>query len=284
MADYPELLQAHQFALIDQAALIPQDWHEGLPLLPLETTALKASPGTLPALLPLGPDMPYMGSLLQNLELAEDDPSLLTPCALLATAPDTEPESLQRHLAECLVPYVGIHSRAYLRYFDPTVFPRLARIIPPNRLSFLYGPVYTWTIPFQKEWIRFHEPNPERRSSVWVLSAEQWEQIELIRFINRALEQYESYLGHPWNSFKEYDKAAETAERAMLLAQSLYGIKEKEDLQAFAEDSLFHGEHFHRHPYIENLLKNLPPEGYGAASAEITETIWAEAEKLARNY
>jgi len=283
MTDYQGLLQAHQFAIIDQKNLAAQDWHEGLPLLPLETRVLKIPSNRLPALLPLGPDAPYMRALLQNLELAEDDPGLLTPCALLATAPDTKPERLQRHLAECLVPYVGIGNRAYLRYFDPTVFPKLAHIIPPNHWGYLYGPAHTWTIPFQKEWIAFPEPNPEHRSRVWMLSAEQWEHIELIRYINRALEQYESYLGRPWCNFTEYDKAAQTAECAMLLAQKRYSIKEKDDLQAFAEDSLFHGEHFHRHPTIQNFLRNLPPEGYGTASAEITETIWAEVENFARN-
>ncbi|MCL2644811.1 MAG: DUF4123 domain-containing protein [Betaproteobacteria bacterium] len=282
--DYAGFLRTHQFALVDQAHLKPQEWHEGLPLLPLESYALKANPDLLPALLPLEPGAPYMDALIENLELAEDDPGLLTPCALLTVALGTEPEQLQRHLGKCLVVNLEVGRTAYVRYFDPTVFPWLARIIPPNRLSLLYGPILSWTIPFQKEWVSFPAPQTEHKAAAWVMTAEQWERVELIRLVDRVLTECEKVMGCPWESFEEYDHAAITAERAMMTAQTLYGIERLVDLQAFAVDSVFHGEHFHRHPFIQNLLRHLPPEGYKAASFEINQATWAEAKALTHSH
>ena len=282
MAGYAELLQVHQFALIDQANLVPQGWHEGLPLLVLGNKALKASTDKLPALLPLESDAPYMEDLLQNLE--EADPDALTPCALLATKPGIAPERLQKHLANRLVVLVGGPQKAHLRYFDPTVFPKLARIIPPSRWHLLYGAIQTWTIPFQKEWIAFPAPNPEQKDLAWIMTDEQWERAELIRYTNRALTDYKKILDCPWENFKEYDETAIAIEHAMLKAQRLYGIKEKSDLQFFAKMSFIYGKHFHHHPLIQDLLKSLPPDGFEAASAEITKTIWAEARALTPNY
>ena len=282
MAGYAELLQVHQFALIDQANLVPQGWHEGLPLLVLGNKALKASTDKLPALLPLESDAPYMEDLLQNLE--EADPDALTPCALLATKPGIAPERLQKHLANRLVVLVGGPQKAHLRYFDPTVFPKLARIIPPSRWHLLYGAIQTWTIPFQKEWIAFPAPNPEQKDLAWIMTTEQWERTELIRYTNRTLTEYERLLGRPWENFEEYDKASITTERAMQTAQTRYGIKEKGGLQTFAIHALYYGENFHRHPYIQDFLKALPSEGYVAASNTFNQTIWEEAKTLSRNH
>jgi len=282
-ADAWELLQAHQFALINRAKLAPQEWHEQLPLLPLVKKELRATPERSPALLPLAPDAPYMDALAQNLELALKKPKLRTPCALFDLFEDTKPERLQRHLADCLVPRLASGGKAYLRYFDPTVFPKLARIIPPNRWSLLYGPIRRWTIPFQNEWISFPVPEVEHKAAAWVITDPQWERIERIRFINNALMQRELTLNRPWESFEEYDQAGKVAERAMLAAQKLYGIEDKGDLMAYVVDAVTHGEHFHRHPTIQDLLRTPSPEGYGAASGELDETIWAEAQALARN-
>ena len=90
-------------------------------------------------------------------------------------------------------------------------------------------------------------------------------------------------LGCPWESFEEYSKATEVAERAALAAQELYGIEDKGDLLAYVVDALIHGEHFHRHPHIQNLLRNPLPEGYGMASAEFDKTFWAEVQTYALN-
>ena len=284
MPDYTEFLQAHQFALIDQVNLVPKGWHEGLPLLVLENNALKdVHPCRMPALLPLEPKAPYMEELAWNLEEAEHDPDALTPCALLATSPGIAPERLQKYLANRLVTLVGGPQKAYLRYFDPTVFPKLARIIPPNRWHLLYGPIQTWTIPFQKEWISFTAPNPEQKDLAWIMTDEQWERVEYIRYINFALKEYEKCLCLQWKNFEEYDKASITAEQAMLVARKRYSIKKMSDMQAFAMTSLIYGKHFHRHPHIQDLLKNLPPEGFEAAIANIDQTIWAEAQTLSHS-
>ena len=284
MIDCEGLLWAHQFALVDRANLVPQDWHKGLPLLPLENQSLKMPPDKLPALLPLAPKAPYMKKLLENLEEAQTDPKVLTPCALFGSDLKIEPKQIQKRLGNRLVVRVGGPPKASLRYFDPTVFPKLARIFHPSRWHLLYGPIQTWTIPFQKEWISFPAPNPEQKDLAWIMTTEQWERTELIRYTNRTLTEYERLLGRPWENFEEYDKASITTERAMQTAQTRYGIKEKGGLQTFAIHALYYGENFHRHPYIQDFLKALPSEGYVAASNTFNQTIWEEAKTLSRNH
>ena len=279
-----ELLQRHQFALVDRAHLIPQEWHEELPLMPLVHEELEASPDRLPALLPLKPDASYMKALALNLELAKEEPDMCSPCALLATAPGTKPTRLQKQLTSCLVvPVLPRNSKAYIRYFDPTVFPKLSRIIAPSRWSLLYGSVLEWVIPFQKEWISFPAPEPEHRVALWSITEQEWDRIARIRLVNEALTEYGMALDHPWASFVEYDEASMLAERAILEAHKHYGIEDWDDLLAYALHALWYGEHFHRHPRIQGLLRRLPPEGYGAAAAKISETVWAEAKTLTCN-
>jgi len=276
MTDPWELLQAHQFAIVDQLTLRPQSWHAALPLMPLEQEALKTYPEKLPALLPLEYGKPYMELLADNLEEArkESKPGLLR--AMLALSEDVEPERLQRHLTDRLVAHLASSGRVYVRYFDPTVFPKLARIIPPNRWSLLYGPVARWSIPFQEEWISFPAPEVEHRAAAWVITDAQWERVERIRYINDALMEREVVLERPWESFEEYSKATEVAERAVVAAQKLYGIRERDELLMYTVKALIHGEHFHRHPVIQEALRHPLPEGVGVTLNTLNETIWAE--------
>jgi hypothetical protein len=274
--DAGELLQAHQFALVDRAVLLWQEWHTGLPLLPLENKALKASPEKLPALLPLTPDAPYMDALALNLEQTKEEPELRTACALLAVPEEIEPEQLQKHLTERLVAHLN-SGKAYIRYFDPLVFPFLFRIIPPPRLHLLFGPIQCWSIPFQDEWISYAVPEVEHKATAWIFSDQQWERIGRILSINDVLMEYEVMQDRQWKSFAEYEQAGEIAERALSTAQMLYGIKDGDDLLPFGVTALAHGEHFHRHPHIQNLLRNPPPEGIGYALINLDESIWAQA-------
>jgi len=268
-----ELLQSHSFALINRSKLLPQAWHEKLPLLALRHSRIGGSPERLPALLALQPGAPYMEALAQNLEMSQEQPELRTLCALFSLAEDIEPEPLRAHLSERLVAHLASGGRAFLRYFDPSVFPKLARIIPAHRWRLLYGPIQDWTIPFQNEWITFPAPQTDIKAGAWVLTDEQWARVEHIRLINQALTDYQTAQDAPWESFEHYSQATETAERALLTAQQHYGLQDEGDLLAYAVDALTHGEHFHLHPALQNVLRH--PQGYGAASGELDKTLWA---------
>jgi hypothetical protein len=284
MTDYAELLGSHQFALVDRANLPPLDWHKDLPLLPLVPTMLKASPEKLPALLPLKDDAPYMKALVENMEEAEENPDYRTLCALLSTQWETEPKKLQKHLTNRLVAFLVGGGRGYLRYFDPLVFPKLLNIIAPQRIAQLYGPIEQWTIPFQQEWLPFPKPEAESTAIAWMLAHSEWARVERILRVNAALMGRELTVERLWESFEEYNKAGVLAERAMTTAQNLYGFSDPDDLTAYMVDALLHGEHFHRHPSMNKLLRNLPPDGYAAASGRLSETTWAEIETFAHNH
>jgi len=274
-----EILQAHQFALINQTASLT--YRTDFPLFALAPEELEADPDLMPALLPLEPGKPYMAALAQNMEEAKEEPKRLALYGLLAVGEAIEPPRLQAHLANRLVARLASGGKAYVRYFDPTVYPKLARIIPPPRWSLLHGPIVRWSIPFYDKWISFFAPEVEHKAAAWIITEEQWARVERIRFINDALMEHEVILERPWESFEEYSQATEVAERALSTAQRLYGIKDRGDLLVYTVNALVRGEHFHRYPPIQNLLRNPPPEGHGAALTKLDETIWVEAQAYA---
>lgn len=230
------LLAKHSHAVVHRP--VPETWHKDLPWQPIVHWMLKGDAAIMPRLLAIDPDAPWFGRLVDNLKRAVDEPEYRLPCALLAVAPGTRTDALRVHLEERLVLYAG-RSRTYCRYFDPSVFPKLLRIFAPIYIDLLFGPVETWTIPFQKEWISFTPPRVEKKAMFWRASEQQWESIERIRFVNRLLSAREAQIG-PWANFQEYEKAAMLADEVLQEARQHHGLEDEGEIMAFAFNALTH--------------------------------------------
>lgn len=238
-----ELLAKYSHAIVHRP--VPEEWHKDLPLLPIVHWMLKGDAAIMPRLLALDLNAPWFERLVDNLERAVEDPECRLPCALLAAAPETKVDVLQNHLEERLVLHVK-HSRIYCRYFDPSVFPKLLRIFTPPYIDLLFGPVETWTIPFQKEWISFTPPRAELKPTFWRASEAQWESIARVRLVNRLLSAREAQIG-PWANFREYEEASVRADDVLREARQ-YGMEDEGEIMAFAFDALTQ-EHLIRRGY-----------------------------------
>lgn len=274
--NYEALLARHDYAIIDRAALVDESEIDGLPLEPLVPFELRGDADTLPALLPLEAGASYMKTLADTFEAADAGLGRY-PFTCLLGAPDVKPGRMKSHLANRLILHSPRGGKDFLRYYSPRVFPQLVRVLSPEQLRALYGPIQIWTFPFQQEW-QSH-PAPEVTGIVpafWSVKTEQRERLDRVIRLNAVLEARKNQLGRPWANLAEYSDVSQTADEALETAQSRYRLTEADSV-AFALHALAHGEHFHCHPRIQTLLrvawknKEMP---YAAIAAMIDAPTW----------
>jgi len=218
--DYPTFLSHHQYAIVDCAHLFPQPWTESAPMMPLIPNDMRGDAEDMPALLPLDdPGAPWMLDLLGDLTRCERFDSRPPIVNLIAVPKGTDPKALSRHLKERLVVHFP-EGKAYLKYFLPDTFVHLKRILPPALLQALYGPVSSWTVYFQKQWVS--EPTPGITENVpvfWDVTAEQYAALERIQLVNRVLSFWREDRDRPWASLAEFRAYANHADDAVICEQ-----------------------------------------------------------------
>jgi hypothetical protein len=202
----------------------------------------------------------------------------------LLAAPEVELENLASHLADRLALYGPRGSIDMLRYHDPRVFRHLWRILPPERLCTLYGPVTEWTIRLEGKWISL--PAPEVAGLIpkfWGVKEPQYAQLDRIIHLNGILDRRKQQQGRPWRDLDDYHEAARAADKALDIAQNRYRLSQT-DSASFVLHALEHGERFYLHPVIQRLLhaawnKEMP---YTASASKIDAQGWAiiEAESF----
>jgi hypothetical protein len=279
MTDYAELLAQHNYAIVDVPAIQHEAWHDALPLTPIVPHDLRGDADKMPALLPLTPGEPYLKLLQYNLEKAESNPASHVLSCLLAIAPETSLSSVQWHLRNRLILHSPHGERALFRYYDSRVFVHLNRILNPERIRSLFGPIQTWTYRFQNQWHSATAPEingiiPRLCSA----TTEQRQQLDNVGLINRTFSKWESRTQRSPRDLQEFDTLAAQAERALQTARGAYKLHLAEDLSAFALHSLMYGERFHVHTHIQRALRDIEPnahEGYASASDMLDENEWA---------
>jgi hypothetical protein len=274
---YPELLSRHDYAIVDHAAIFPEPWHEELPLRRIVPRVLKESAHLMPSLLSLRLLTAEQAAwLYDNHEAARQGRAGdVLSCLFILAQPGADPEPLLRHLADHLV-LRSPQGRALLRYYDPRVFIHLRRLLEPGQTRALFGPVQTWTFRFQEEWIHLTAREAPAAEGAWAVSEAQRQRLDRVGYINTALADWNKRLARPWNGLAEYDQLAERAERAITRAQD-YRLKQSHDLSAFVRHTLTYGENFHRHPLIQELIRDLPNgyAGYADVSHRLEASDWA---------
>ena len=276
--DYEALLSRHDYAIIDRAALADESEIDGLPIEPLVPYEMRLRGDTdiAPALLPLEAGAPYMKTLADAFEAADAGLGRY-PFTCLFEAPGVKHARMKAHLTYRLILHSPRGGKDRLRYHDPRVFPQLVRILTPEQLRALYGPIQVWTFPFQQQWQS--QPAPEVTGIVpayWSVKTEQREQLDRVFPLNAVLDAHAKRLGRPWADLAEYSAVSQTADEALETARVRYRLTDADSL-TFALHALAHGEHFHCHPRIQTLLrvawenKEMP---YAATAAMIDARTW----------
>jgi len=213
-AYYLDLLQRHNYAILDGTGLYKEPWYKTLPRVPLVPRELRSDEEKMPALLPLEPNAPYLAQLARDLyETNKNDNRSLISC-LLAVPEETDPETLQKHLTDRLV----LHSpqgRAFLRYYDSRVFLHFDRILRPAQIMCLYGPVAHWMVRFQKDWLMLPAPDIADMKTVplvWQVRAEQREGLDRVGTVNLALTLWQEEVDRPFADLDEWRALAAKAD------------------------------------------------------------------------
>jgi hypothetical protein len=275
------LLARHNFALINPSTLPWNVWLGKLPLKPIVPYGMEGDADKMPHLLPLPPDAPYLQQIADNLIGRPD--RLVLYC--LIDAPDLSPKGMWAHLYNVLL--TRTHLSIYLiPFYDPRVFPHLHRIVPPQQLHALFGPIQTLSFPFQDEWVHYLRPETEPGKPVrlvWWVSAEQRRRIARVMDLREVLDLYQRDVmdSTAWPDYATYVKIMARIEQSMEYAIDRYGLIHAEDYREFAWHALRYGEDFHLHPYLQEVLHALAQAspgkrcGYADALSTLTEENWA---------
>lgn len=159
---------------------------------------------------------------------------------------------------------------ALLRFYDPRVLQQLPRILDPWQLSALLGPVDRWVYLDKEHGVREIAPHRgQRHLGRLHLTTKQWQAIHRIGQINRCLERY-------WALPEEDQQASVTDSLVdnLLVAAYANGLTERTDMTAFVLHGLVSHVEFHRHPLMQNLLRQVGGSSYIGLTNRLTDTEW----------
>jgi len=249
--DYTDILSLHDYAIIDRVGLYEEPWHKALPMTLLMPKLLRSDAEKMPALLPLGPQAPYLEELAEDLRTADEHGFKPLVSTLLTVPPETDPARLHWHLTAC-VALQSPQGRATLRYYDPLVFLHLDRVFNAHRYKeYFYGSVVSsWTLRFQKGWVTLpvpevedYKPNPLGLASMLLVDAPQREGLDRIGAINLALALWREKTGHPWPGLAEWRVLAAQADACIAREEKQHPDANEDELARNACNKLLHNEH-----------------------------------------
>ncbi|MDR0702841.1 MAG: DUF4123 domain-containing protein [Azoarcus sp.] len=275
------MLAQHGYAIVNTGGMREDDskaLQAAFPISPLVPGSLKSDAAEMPVLLAIDHlDDGQRKALLARLKKVEEKNNAHDWPACLIDAPEATHKGLALHLTRRLV-LDSPRGKIFLRYFDPRVFPHLVRILPPERVCALFGPIQTWTIPFQKTWRSYKRPEITGIVPLhwWADAGQAGYILDGITLTNAVLLRWCAYLGRDITP-AGFDSLAAHIDRALLAARH-YGLHTKSDITAFALHAIKHGEHFHRHPRIQRLLEKIRQQKtrYETATARFGKRDWAE--------
>jgi hypothetical protein len=194
-------------------------------------------------------------------DLAAGVPPVL--CAIVES--DKATGRLQRHLADQLILSKPASGDAVFRYYDPRVFLHLRRILKPEQLGALLGPVAVWTcLDGITGWATVKGAQaPEAGLRV---TQAQYERIGRIELVQRALGALRS------NGVTMKPDIPELLD-VQLAKGDGYGLVGA-DLLAFAMHGVLISPYFDRHPRVRAVLHASEKAPYAEAMSAWTGQDW----------
>ena len=269
------LLQRHAYGIAEAATL--QDLSEGISGRPLIPHDLEGSAHLMPVLLDFR-TMPakQCDSLLEY--LYDCHVNSLAPLVGLLIQTSDEADAIASRWNTLQIGINAPGSKVWLRLHDPRVLHQLLRILPAAQKRRVFGKAEAFTYWVGGEWVTVPPPvldlsveesSPESRFGRW-----DWERVELIGAVNRALQ-----------------KAAITganallakgtmAEQLMERANSQYGLASRDDLVEFAARGLMTSATFDQHPKVNAAVRASKETDTDATLADrlalLDEQVWEE--------
>lgn len=277
---FMNLLSSHTHAIILWPQVVSSVWHQKLPVHPLVPRNYESDARMMPVLLKLdeaGSNL--LKQICGNLEEAVESPSMHLLSCLLNVPSETSTSSLVFHLTDKLM-LNGFKPKGHkfiLYYFRSKAFLLMQRVLAPEQMRQLFGPIETWTVLFQNEWTAFMPPETTRIiPELWMASDEQLQRIQHIGLINQVLDQQIEETNQRWASLDDFYAAAEKVEQTLAFAVQRYHMLDYDDIILFAGHAMKYGKDFHRHPNIRGLLRIVEQQGWGYAqeSMSLTEEDW----------
>lgn len=165
-----------------------------------------------------------------------------------------------------------------LRFFDPRVMELLAFLLEPGQKTLLLHPFTGWFYFDHQQVLREMEIPREPPPAPFTLSLEQWASLKRSGTINQLIDK--------WRTLAPDNLAEASPERlnALMCTAERYGLLSPADQQRFALHGLHLGDNFHRHPFMQRLLKSVgPSQRYGDLTAALPVAEWNDISTWTRN-
>lgn len=181
------LLKEHTYALVaaEQLEYLPS----GIDTVRLAPDILADSEELMPGFISIRDLSPEQSRSLLNMTLEQHESGdMVSLCTLMQA--DCPPGVIRAHLRHMQIWKNHKGERAWLRVHDPRVWAQLQRILEPDTLAWLYGPISKWTICLDGEWVSTESPatNGSKPVHAYRRSTQQeWQALERIGIVNRAL-------------------------------------------------------------------------------------------------
>lgn len=248
---YPdrETTEQFRFALVDatQHDALPSSWTKAI----IAPSFLKEDTDRCPALIDLGVmdshERAQWCDALHHEAMNREE----TRASLLLASRWTLTATAQ-HLAQRLVLRISDQSQPMQwRFFDPGTFLQMPRVLGPDGMSWLMGPVSSVAVPWAGEWTRMSRSEAARRHD-FRMADEHIAALLRIGVINRVLAQ-----GSPPKNAAHWVDQTTALDACVRQGQERDGLRLQADLVSHATHAHTVHPAIHTHPRMRALLQTL---------------------------
>lgn len=261
-------LDARHFMLLDplqvesDAALPWQD----LPSRTLAPPGFEAQARQLPLLLAWRDLSPAQRSLVPRL-LTNPEEAIAAPMCVAVLQAEVESAYVLRHLRQLLVPHFPGGGRGVFRFYDPVVFMHLGWMLDDSQRTVLFGPVSSWTFPWNGDWFIQTTQSPGSPHVRFAPGAAAWHRIGRIGALHAVLDTEPSWRAEP-------AVYGPQVEQWIIKAES-HGLSERDDVVVFARHGLLRHPRFDIHPEVITTLQRCV--GHPTRYRRLT-SLWSDAD------
>jgi hypothetical protein len=264
-------IQAHQYALINPMFVDEDVWAD-LPVRILVPSMYANQPHLFPVLVELGKlELSTRIGLLDRMQHWWKNHEMPLFCALLASEDDAK--TVCRHLVNRMALRLPAGKDDVLRFHDQRVFQHLLWIFDHQQMTHLFGNISAWS------WCGsngiWHEcVNPEaspakRLNASWQFSGQQWASLFRLGEVNQGL----AILARKEPSMVENSDLAKKIDALLAESWAHYQLADSTDRWLYAEQAIRFGKGIHRHPALQQRLRDAGKDGrtYVGACADLDD-------------